>query len=72
MALRYSDGYGLYCLNGIRVPEYLAMTPESSLDIDFFNKEKNADIKTEFVRKFGVDRMLSFGKKIDSSNVSVA
>ena len=27
MALEYSDGYGLYMLNGIRVPDWLVTTP---------------------------------------------
>jgi hypothetical protein len=66
MAVKYKDGYGMYCLNGIRVPEYLAITPESKLDIEFFTKEKNADVKAEFIRKYGIDRMVSLGKKIDS------
>ena len=34
--------------------------------IDFFLKEKNADVKAEFVRKYGVERMLDMGKKVDS------
>lgn len=66
MALKYSDGYGLYMLNGVNVPEYLAITPESKLDIEFFKKEKNADIKAEFIKKYGIDRMKSIGKIIDS------
>ena len=66
MAIEYSDGWGMYYLNGVKVPEYLVMTSESELSLDFYTKEKNADVKAEFVRKFGVERMLDFGKKIDS------
>ena len=65
MALEYSDGYGLYMLNGIAVPKYLAETSSELLDIEFFKKEQNADVKTEFVRKYGVDRLLTLGNKID-------
>ena len=65
MALEY-EGYGFYSLNGITVPEYLVMTPSEELSMDFFTKETNADVKAEFVRKFGVERMLDLGKKIDS------
>lgn len=65
MAVEY-EGWGFYALNGVRVPEYLAMTPSEELDIQFFHDEKNADVRTEFVRKYGVERMLSLGKKIDS------
>lgn len=58
-----------YFLNGVKVPEYLAMTPEGKLDIEFFKKEKNADVKAEFIRKYGIERMQSLGKKIcDSHN----
>lgn len=66
MALKYSDGYGLYLLNGTTVPKYLAMTPESDLDVEFFKKEKSADIRAEFIRKFGMDRLAHMGKAIDS------
>jgi len=64
-AIEYKDGYGFYYLNGIRVPESLVTTPAENLDIKFFQSEKNADIKAEFVRKYGVERMLNFGKKIE-------
>ena len=63
------DGYGLnsiFILNGTRVPEWLAVTPSNELTLDQYNTLDNADHKMEFVRKFGVERMLSFGKKIDS------
>ena len=66
MAVRYSDGFGVYALNGVSIPEYLAMTNESALDVEFFNKEKNADVKAEFIRKYGIDRMKSLGRKIDT------
>ena len=68
MAVKYSDGYGMHFLNGVKVPEYLAMTPESNLDIDFFTKETNADIKAEFIRKYGIDRMKHLGKSVDKYN----
>jgi len=65
-AIKYLDGYSLWALNGVSVPKYLAETPEGNLDIDFFNKEKNAEVRTEFIKKFGIERMESFGKEIDS------
>jgi hypothetical protein len=42
------------------------MTPSHELTLEQYNKLENADHKMEFVRKFGVERMLSVGKKIDS------
>jgi hypothetical protein len=65
-AWEYSDGLKGWALNGIAVPQYLAETPEGKLDLEFFKKETNADVKAEFVRKYGVERMLSYGKKVDS------
>lgn len=65
-AIEYPNGDGYYTLHGVPVDEYLAMTPSEELDIQYFNKQKQADIRTEFVRKYGIDRMLEFGKKVDS------
>jgi len=65
-AIEYADGWGMYYLNGVKVNEYLVMTDSDDLDINVFLKETNADIKAEFVRKYGVERMLHLGKKVDS------
>ena len=70
-AIAYPDGFKIWALNGVRVPQYLAETPEGQLDIEFFKKEENSDIKAEFIRKYGVERMQSLGKKIcDAKNHS--
>ena len=58
--------FGVWSLNGVRVPQYLAETPTSKLDIEFFKNEKNADVKAEFIRKFGIERMVSLGELIDT------
>ena len=65
-AIEYSDGWGLWYLNGISVPEVLVTTDAENLSTDFFTNEKNADVKAEFVRKYGVERMLNFGTKVDT------
>jgi len=65
-SIKYVDGFSVWSLNGVKVPQYLAETPESELDIEFFKKEKNADVKAEFIRKYGIDRMSNMGKSIDS------
>lgn len=64
-AVTYADGLKMWCLNGVTVSQELAETPEEDLTIDMFINETNADIKAEFVRKYGVERMLSFGKQVD-------
>jgi hypothetical protein len=65
MALEY-EGWGFHALNGVVVPKYLVETPSEDLDIEFFKKEQNSDVKAEFIRKYGVERMLDLGKKIDT------
>jgi hypothetical protein len=55
-----------YVLNGVTVPEYLAVTPAGELDISKYNEETNADVKAEFVRKVGIEQFLDKGKKIDT------
>ena len=64
-AWEYADGVKGWALNGVAVPQYLAETPEGDLDIEWYLTQKNADVKAEFVRKYGVERMLSFGEKVD-------
>jgi hypothetical protein len=67
-ALEYAGegDFKIYALNGVMVPEYLAVTPEENLDIELYLKEKNADVKAEFVRKAGIERFLSYGTLMDS------
>ncbi len=58
--------FELHALNGVVVPKYLAETESANLDIEFFLKEKNADVKAEFIRKYGIERMLELGTEIDT------
>ena len=69
-AIEYRDGFKVWSLNGVRVPQYLAETPTEKLDLEFFKKEQNADVKAEFIKKYGVQRMLSLGKKMDDAHKS--
>lgn len=67
-AVKY-EGHGnmiIYALNGVTVPDWLALTPSSKIPVERIHEIKNADVKAEFVRKIGIERMLSMGKKIDS------
>lgn len=67
-ALEYAGNGGmkLWYLNGVKVPEYLVTTPSHELTVDQFLSEKNADVRAEFIRKMGVERLLELGKKIDT------
>ena len=40
-AIEYRDGFKVWSLNGVRVPQYLAETPTEKLDLEFFKKEQN-------------------------------
>jgi hypothetical protein len=65
-AIEYADGWGMYYLNGVKVDAYLVLTPSEELDINYFSKETNADVKAEFVRKYGVERMAHLGTIVDT------
>jgi len=57
MAVKYEDGFGVYCLNGVAVPEWLVLTPWDELDPARFAKIDNAEVRREFVRKVGIERI---------------
>jgi len=61
----FRDGYCLWCLNGVNVPRWLVETNNSDLDIQKFFEIKNAEVRREFIRKFGVERLRKFGKLED-------
>ena len=56
-ALSYPDGWSIYSLNGVRVPEWLVETPARDLDAREFAKLTNVEIRREFVRKVGIERI---------------
>src|SRR3990167_9108226 len=66
ISIEYDGDFKIYHLNNVAVPEYLATTKDGELSLDFFLKEKNADVKAEFIKKYGIDRMHSHGEAIDS------
>lgn len=67
-ALSYSGlgNFKIYSLNGVRVPEWLAVTPSHQIDVSRYNEIDNADVKAEFVRKVGVEAFINMSKKIDT------
>lgn len=63
------DGHGdikIYALNGVVVPEHIAVTPAEDLDLEEYNKITNADVRAEFVRKVGIEMFLDKGKLVDT------
>jgi len=57
-ALKYSDGFGLYRLNGIDVPKWLVLDNAERIDPKKFVEIKNVEVRREFVRKVGIDRIV--------------
>jgi hypothetical protein len=66
-AVLFDDKYSLYCLNGVRVPEKLIITPVEQLQPDEWINHDNAEVRAQFVRKFGVERLKSYGRTVDAS-----
>jgi hypothetical protein len=54
-AIRYPDGWGSYFLHGVRVPEWLAVTPAEQIDPTRLHSIDNEEVRREFVRKVGAD-----------------
>jgi len=58
-AIKYSDGFSVYALNDVRVPEWLAITRAEDLDPCRIKDLQNAQQRAEFVRKVGRERIAS-------------
>jgi hypothetical protein len=59
MAIKYPDGWGVYGLNGVRVPGIIVETKPESMSKPWleenFLKQNNAEVRREIVRKCGID-----------------
>ena len=63
-ALEYADGTRCWGLNGVSVPQELAEMKAEELDCKKWIQEQNAEVRREFVRKVGVERlMVKLGSK---------
>jgi len=58
VAIKYRDGFSIYKLNGVVVPEWLAVTPAEEIDPKKLLKIKNVEVRREFVRKLGIERII--------------
>ena len=56
-ALLYGDGYCLWSLNGVQVPNWLVLKKPEELKAEDILKLPNAEQRKEGIRKFGIDRM---------------
>ena len=56
-----------FFFNRLEVPKWLYTTPaEDLIPEDYFLLTNNADLKAEFVKKIGINRLVEFGTVIDS------
>jgi hypothetical protein len=67
-AIEWRDGWKLFYLNGVLVPEDVAVPPAVELDPGVILRESNVEVRREIVRKIGVERLIQKlgGKVIDS------
>ena len=54
----WADGWRLWHLHGVRVKQWLAETRAEELDPTQITKIDNAEVRREFVRKVGIDRIV--------------
>lgn len=64
-AIVWRNGHCLYYLHGISMTEEQVMTPSNLMIPEMVMQETNVDVRRELIRKFGVDRLKTFGKLID-------
>lgn len=58
-AASWESGERLYILNGVPVPEEIAVKPARDLDPRLVLTERNAEVRREVVRKIGVERVVT-------------
>ena len=58
MAVKYSDGWGTYRLNGVSVDEKYVMTPAEGIEAKDVLSETNVEVRRELIRKIGVERFI--------------
>jgi hypothetical protein len=64
-AVAYPDGWSIYAVHGVRVPEYVIMSPET-ITVENIDSEQNAEVRRVMVDRYGADRYL-----VDSNAVEV-
>jgi hypothetical protein len=66
MAMKFSDGWGIWAWHGARVPEDIITRPES-ITIEAIDKEENQEIRSVMLERFGAERYILEG---DAKQVS--
>ena len=55
--LQFRDNAAMWALNGVRVPKWLAESSDSQLDPRQMSEIDNVEVRREFVRKVGIERI---------------
>ena len=56
-AITYPDGWAIYAIHGVRVPEQVVMKP-SSLQVEQIDREANVEVRRVMMDRFGTDRYI--------------
>ncbi len=56
-AILYRDGFSVWALNGVRVPQWLSETRTEDINPRKLLTIKNAQVRAEFVKKVGIERV---------------
>jgi hypothetical protein len=62
----WRDGFAIYTIAGVVVPQWLVETPASQLTMQQYQSISNADVKMAFIMKAGMERFLKQGTVVDS------
>ena len=58
MARKFSDGFGDYFLNGVRMPKELVITPKEKLNGKKAAEIDDVDVRREFLQKIGLEKFI--------------
>jgi len=56
-AVKYPDGFGVWAVHGVRVPQYVIETP-AAITVADINGEANAEVRRVKIERFGAHRYL--------------
>jgi len=67
-AIKYTDGFSVWALNGVNVSKEIAETPAQDLKSKLLLETTNAQVRSEIIKKIGYSRILKDlkAKNIDS------
>jgi hypothetical protein len=57
LAVEYPDGWGVYAIRGMRVPDFVIKEPEK-ITAYHINREQNAEVRRVMIERMGWDRFL--------------